>query len=66
MIQFDDDNSKNLKLFFNVDCEHEAAVKLEAQLKHAACQRDFTVTTSGKFEMKQKEHTEEIDIKFIG
>ncbi|WP_319576339.1 hypothetical protein [uncultured Desulfobacter sp.] len=65
MIQFDDGNSKNLKLFFNVDCEPEAAEKLEAQLKNAALQREFTITTSGKFEMKQKEGTEEIDIKFI-
>lgn len=65
MIQFDDDNSKNLNLFFNVDCEHETAEKLEAQLKTAALQREFTITPSGKFQMKQKEDTEEIDIEFI-
>nr|WP_320190291.1 hypothetical protein [uncultured Desulfobacter sp.] len=65
MIQFDDDNSKNLKLYFNVDCEEDAAEKLEAQLKNAALQREFTITPSGKFEMTQKEGTEEIDIKFI-
>ena len=66
MIQFDDDNSKNLKLFFNVDCEHAAAGKLESQLKSAASLRAFTITPSGKFEMTQKEGTEEIDIKFLG
>lgn len=65
MIQFDDENSKNLKLFFNVDCEEETAVKLEAQLKTFALQREFTITPSGKFEMTQKEDTEEINIKFI-
>ena len=65
ILQFDDENSKNLNLFFNVDCEQETAEKLEAQLKNAASQRGFTVTTSGKFEMRQKENTEEIDIKFI-
>ncbi|MCG8551883.1 MAG: hypothetical protein MI799_15890 [Desulfobacterales bacterium] len=65
MIQFDDDNSKSLKLFFNVDCEEDAAGKLEAQLKSAALQREFTITPSGKFEMTQKQGTEEIDIKFI-
>ncbi|MDQ1269203.1 MAG: hypothetical protein QG618_509 [Thermodesulfobacteriota bacterium] len=64
ILQFDDENSKNLNLFFNVDCEQETAEKLEAQLKNAASQRGFTVTTSGKFEMRQKENTEEIDIKF--
>jgi hypothetical protein len=65
MIQFDDENSKNLKLFFNVDCEEETAEKLEAQLKSSALQREFTITPSGKFEMTQKEGTEEIDIQFI-
>ena len=65
MIQFDNEDPKNLKLFFNVDCEHEAAEKLASQLKNAASQRKFTITESGKFEMKQKENTEEIDIKFI-
>lgn len=65
MIQFNDDNFKNLKLFFNIDCEQKTAGKLEAQLNNAASQRGFTITTSGKFEMKQKEGTEEIDIKFI-
>ena len=65
MIQFDDKKSKNLKLFFNIDCEHEAAEKLKMQLKKAASQRGFTITTNGKFEMRQKKDTEEIDIKFI-
>lgn len=66
MIQFDDDAPKNLKLFFNVDCEHDTVEKLESQLKNAASQREFTITPSGKFEMTQKEGTEEIDIKFLG
>ncbi|WP_321495292.1 hypothetical protein [uncultured Desulfobacter sp.] len=65
MIQFDDDDPKNLKLFFNADCEHDTVEKLESQLKNAGSLRKFTITTSGKFEMTQKEDTEEIDIKFI-
>jgi len=65
IIQFDDENLKNLKLFFNIDCEPETAGKLVSQLTDAASQRGFTITGSGKFEMKQKENTEEIDIKFI-
>lgn len=65
IIQFDDENPENLNLFFNVDCEHDAAGKLEAQLKNAASRKGFTITTSGKFEMKQKQGTEQIDIKFI-
>jgi len=65
MIQFDDEKPKNLKLFFNIDCEHEVAGKLEMQLKNAASQRGFIITTNGKFEMRQKKDSEEIDIKFI-
>ncbi|WP_462269744.1 hypothetical protein [Desulfobacter sp.] len=65
IIQFDDENLKNLNLFFNVDCEQEAAEKLKVQLKNAASQRGFSITTRGNFEMKPKENTEEIDIKFI-
>lgn len=65
MLQFDDENTNNLNLFFNVDCEQAAAEKLESQLKTAAAQRQFTITSSGKFEMTQKEGTEELSIKFI-
>ena len=65
LIQFDDGNLKNLNLFFNIDCEEQAAQQLASQLKKAASQREFTITPSGKFEMTQKENTEELDIRFI-
>jgi len=65
IIQFDDDNPKNLKLFFNVDCEEETAKKLENQLTASAKEKLFSITCSGKFEMAQKEGAEEVDIKFF-
>ena len=65
MIQFDDDNPNNLNLFFNTDCEKQAVQELEVKLNSAAQERGFTITPCGKFEMTQKQGTEEIDIKFI-
>lgn len=65
LIQFDDNDSKNLKLFFNVDCETDAVVKLTTQLKNAAKARDFIIQNSGKFEMKPKKGSDELEISFI-
>ena len=65
IIQFDDANPKNLKLFFNVDCQAGTAGKLTDQLASSAKDKQFTMTPSGKFEMSQKEGSEEIDIQFL-
>jgi len=65
IIQFNDENPKNLKLFFNVDCEVDVAEKLEKQLNNAATEREFTITKSGEFEMKEKKGSEETEIKFL-
>ncbi|WP_320169073.1 hypothetical protein [Maridesulfovibrio sp.] len=65
MIQFDDDNPSSLKIFFNADCEAGTVQKLEQVLTTAAGQRDFSIVKSGRFEMSQKEGTEEIEIKFL-
>lgn len=65
LLQFDDVNPENLKLYFNVDCEAEAAETLEAQLIHAAKAQNFTIQNNGKFELKQKEGVEEFEIRFL-
>ena len=65
LIQFDDDNPQNLKLYFNIDCEADAAEKLEAQLTAAAKAKDFTIQNIGKFMLEQKEGVEEIEVKFF-
>lgn len=65
IIQFNDKNPKNLKLFFNRECEEDAARKIEEQLNNAAAEREFSITLSGEFEMKQKKGSDEIEIKFI-
>jgi hypothetical protein len=65
LIQFDDDNPRNLKLYFNTDCESDAAGKLEAQLTAAATAKDFTIQKSGRFTLQQKEGAEEVEVKFF-
>ena len=52
-------------MFFNVDCETDAVVKLTTQLKNAAKARDFIIQNSGKFEMKPKKGSDELEISFI-
>lgn len=65
LIQFDDDNPQNLKLYFNIDCEVDAAERLEAQLTAAARTKAFTIRNSGKFELKQKEGVEKFEVRFF-
>ena len=65
IIQFDHKNKKNLKVYFNVDCEAAAADKIEKQLINAATEQAFTITNSGEFEMAQKKGSDEIEIKLL-
>lgn len=65
IVQFDDKNKKNLKVYFNVDCETAAVEKIEKKLNDAATEREFTITNSGEFEMGQKKGVEEIEIKLL-
>ncbi len=65
LVQFDDKNKKNLKIYFNVDCEAGAAEKIEKKLNDAAAEREFTITNSGEFEMAQKKGVEEIEIRLL-
>lgn len=65
LIQFDDNKPSSLKIFFNIDCKKDVAENLEQQLKNAAEKKKFSIINSGHFEMKQKEGTEEIELKFM-
>jgi hypothetical protein len=65
LIQFDDETPTNLKLFFNIDCEADAAKRLEEQLTTAARAKEYTILNSGKFTMVQKEGAEEFDVRFF-
>ena len=65
IIQFDDKNKKNMNLYFNVDCEEDAAEKIEKRLNEAAAEREYTITKIGEFEMAQKKGKEEIEIRLL-
>lgn len=65
IIQFDDRDKKNLKVYFNVDCETNAAEKIEKRLNDAAVEREFTIVKRGEFEMAQKKGKEEIEIRLL-
>ncbi|WP_321403636.1 hypothetical protein [Maridesulfovibrio sp.] len=65
LIQFDDENPSYLKIFFHADCTDEAVSEIEKLLIDAASKRDFSIAISGRFDMEQKEGTEEIELKFL-
>ncbi|PTN07793.1 hypothetical protein [Mangrovibacterium marinum] len=65
LIQFDDEKPSHLKLYFNAEL---GKVQLEAEQKKLepyARKREFTLVPAGKFEIEQKEDSEEIDIHFF-
>lgn len=65
IVQFDDVNKKNLKVYFNVDCETAASAKVEKKIKEAAAEREFTITNTGEFEMAQTKGVEETEIRLL-
>jgi len=42
-----------------------SATELEQKLKKASIAQDMTITNSGRYELKQKEGSEEIEITFF-
>jgi len=64
IIQFDDNNDKNLFIHFNVDCEKDAAKNIEETIVAIAKSKEFTIENKGLFEMKAIEDKEELQLKF--
>jgi len=65
LVQFDDENSSNLKLYFNAEIEEAQALAETKKLQPYAGSRKITLTTAGKFKLEQKADTEEIEILFF-
>ncbi|MDQ8201782.1 hypothetical protein [Pelagicoccus sp. SDUM812003] len=65
IVQFDDDNLSNLKLFFNVECEEETATQLEIKLRQAASERKFTIANEGKYELVSEEGAKEFQVRYL-
>ena len=65
LLQFDDENSANLKIYFNTDIDDSQAAAEQKKLLPFVEKREMTLTPAGKFTLKQKEDSEEIDILFF-
>lgn len=65
LLQFDDNKNSNLKIYFNTETsDKQAEVELKKLLPLVE-KRKMSLSPSGKFSLKQKEDSEEIDILFF-
>lgn len=64
IIQFDEENPKTLKCFFNHECNEEDKDQMQIRLIEEAKQSGFSMNYGGKFEMAQKDGKDEISLKF--
>lgn len=64
LIQFDDDNAKQMYVRFNVDCFESDRKSMLNALELKAVQMGMRIIETSKFTMQQKEGTEEIELVF--
>ncbi len=64
IVQFDAEDENKLKLFINKDCIESEFDRLKTELNKKAQQKNMEMLYSGKFELKAKEDSEEIEIAF--
>lgn len=64
LLQFTETASM-VKLYFNVKCEADKADEMEIALKTSANKRGLFIERSGRFEMRQKEDSEELEVEFL-
>lgn len=62
LIQFDDNNDKNLYCYFHSDCNPVDKTKLFNQISEVSSQKDFAIENNGIFKLHQK--GEEVEIRF--
>ena len=65
LIQFDDEKTSNLKIFFNTELNKQQAEIEADKLKKLAVKRKMTISPKGRFSMQQKEDSEEVEISFF-
>ena len=64
IIQFLDKDGAELACWFNQDCIEQNKVAIFNSLAKTATLNSSNISYKGKFQMQQKESSEEIDIKF--
>ncbi len=65
LIQFDDEKTSNLKIFFNTELNKQQAEIEAEKLEKLAVKRKMTISPKGRFSMQQKEDSEEVEISFF-
>lgn len=66
LVKFNDDNEKQLLLYFNTDLDPDVAVKLEFTLMNAALDKGFQFINSGTYKVREKKNaTEELELVFL-
>lgn len=65
LLQFDDEKPSNLRIYFNTEIDSKQAEEEEKKLTPLLTKRKMKLVKAGKFELKQKEDSEEIDILFF-
>ena len=65
LVQFDDRQQRNFKVFFNVECEDGTAARLEQALSSSARARECSIENCGKFELVAPEGASEFQVRFL-
>ncbi len=66
LVQFNDDNEKQLLLYFNNDLDGKVAKEIELILMDAALDKGFQFVNSGKYKIRQKDEAkEELELIFL-
>jgi hypothetical protein len=63
LIEFDEENDKQLYCYFHVDCLPDSKTEILEQLTRSFKKRGCILTTKGTFSLDQK--GEEIEIRFV-
>jgi hypothetical protein len=65
ILQFSKESSSQVTCWFNKDCLETNKAEMVKLLSKSATLNGLKIIPKGKFEMKQKEGSDEIDIQFI-
>ncbi|MCW3807158.1 hypothetical protein [Plebeiibacterium marinum] len=66
LVKFNDDDEKELMLYFNKDLDPKVAVELESTLMEAALDKGFQFVNSGTYKVREKDKAkEELELVFL-
>ena len=65
LIQFDDEQDKNFKLYFNTEANEEEIPNMKESLDRSALKFGYRCRYSGKFSLNAREETGELELAFF-